>query len=238
MSHHRSLSGSCHHRRVARRAATKIDSRLAVRLAALASLGAATIHFAVVPTHWREWMAAGVFFLSIALFQLIWAWVALTRTTTPVLVAGIAVNVGAIGLWAVSRSAGAPFGPHAGEAELIQAADLCALLLQTYVVMGAGWAFHRRRQGQPIPAFGNAVVLLGAIVVMASASTLGVASGLRHGHHAPGGAEAGHHEAQSAESSHPPAGETIHPLGAPVAVEPLPPTVDQHHEDDHDHHHD
>lgn len=76
----------------------------------------------------------------------------------PVLAAGIMLNVGAVALWAVTRTAGAPFGPHAGEAELVQAADLCALLLQIYEVMGAGWALYRGCHGQPINAFTNAIV--------------------------------------------------------------------------------
>jgi hypothetical protein len=195
---------------MALRAATKTDSRLAARLAALASFGAAIIHFAVVPNHWQEWMPAGLFFVAIALFQLLWARVVLARPTTPVLAGGAAINVGAIGLWAVSRTAGAPFGPHAGEAELVQAADLCALLLQIYVVMGAGWAIYRGRQGHPIPALGNALVLLSATAVVAVASTLGVASGLRHGHHAPDGAEADHHDASAVHSGDHPDGSSGH----------------------------
>src|SRR5215208_7104884 len=75
--------------RVARRAATKTDSGLAARLAATASLGVAVIHFAVVPTHWKEWIPSGLFFVSIALFQLTWARVLLARTTTAVLAAGL-----------------------------------------------------------------------------------------------------------------------------------------------------
>src|SRR3954464_10407922 len=102
---------------MAPKAATKTDSWLAARLAALASSGAAVIHFAVVPTHWQEWMASGLFFVSIALCQLIWARAVLARGTTPVLAAGIMLNVGAFALWALSRTAGAPFAPHAGEAE-------------------------------------------------------------------------------------------------------------------------
>lgn len=179
--------------RVAPRAAAKTDSRLAARLAALASLGASIIHFAVVPNHWQEWTPAGLFFVSIAVFQLLWARLVLVRTTHAVLGAGVALNLGAIALWAVSRTAGAPFGPNAGEAELVQAADLCALLLQIYIVMGAGWVWHRGRQGEPVPAFANAMILLGAVGVVALASTVGVASGLRHGHHAPAGAGADHH---------------------------------------------
>lgn len=185
---------------MAPRTAKKTDSRLAARLAALASLGAAAIHFAVVPTHWQEWMPAGVFFTSIALFQLLWARLVLARTSTPVLAAGIMLNLGAIALWAVSRTAGAPFGPHAGEAEMVQAADLCALLLQIYVVMGASWVWYRGLRGQLVPVFGSAVVLMGAVGVVALASTVGVASGLQHGRHAPASADGGHHGAAPEEA--------------------------------------
>lgn len=138
-------------------------------------------------------MPAGLFFASFALFQLLWARLVLIRTTTPVLAAGIMLNLGAIALWAVSRTSGAPFGPHAGEAELIQAADLCALLLQIYVVMGASWVWYRGLQGEPVPVFGSALVLMGAFGVVALASTVGVASGLQHGHHSPTSADGGHH---------------------------------------------
>ncbi|KUI33541.1 hypothetical protein AU195_00510 [Mycobacterium sp. IS-1496] len=228
--------------RVSPRAATKTDSKLAARLAALASLGAAVIHFAVVPAHWQEWPPAGLFFVAIAVFQLIWAFVVLGLATTSVLAAGILLNVGAVALWAVSRTAGAPFGPHAGDAELAQAADLCALLLQIYVVMGAGWVVYRGRYGQPIPAFANALVLLGAAGVVTLASTVGVASGLRHGHHAPAEAEAHHHgpivkhvEGHQDHHREPPAAPAPNPepAGAPEAPAPaeVPTPLDTGHGD-------
>ncbi|BBZ63532.1 hypothetical protein A6B34_03830 [Mycolicibacterium monacense] len=229
--------------RMSPRAATKTDSKLAARLAALASLGAAVIHFAVVPTHWQEWPAAGVFFVSIAVFQLIWAFAALGRATTEVLVAGVLLNVGAVALWLVSRTAGAPFGPHAGMPERVQAADLCALLLQIYVVMGAGWVLYRGHFGQQIPALANALILLGAVGVVTLASTVGVASGLRHGHHTPAGAEVPHPSAEHAEAhSHhrpePPAAppSDTAPLGTiPQAPAPVdtPPAHDEHGEHAH-----
>ena len=233
--------------RVAPKADEKTDSRLAARLAALASLGAAVIHFAVVPTHWQEWMPSGLFFVSIALFQLIWARAVLARPATAVIAVGIMGNVGAVALWALSRTAGAPFGPNAGEPELVQAADLCALLLQIYVVMGAGWVWYRGRQAEPIPAFVNAIVLLGFSAVIASAATVGAASGLRHDHHAPVGAEPNHHTSTAGhgEGNHehpeppsPAIGESTHPLDAPAPVEVSPPAVDPVHETDGDHHHD
>ena len=228
----------------------KTDSRLAARLAAIASLGAAVIHFAVAPTHWQEWMPSGLFFVSLALCQLIWARMVLTRPTTPVLAAGIMLNVGAIVLWAMSRTAGAPVGPHSGVPELVQAADLCALLLQIYVVMGAGWVWHRGRHGQPIAAFANAVVLLGAVAVVALASTVGVASGLRHGDHGPASAESDHHGPSTAQvddhrdhsepANAPSIPESIGPPTTPApAPDDAPPPAAVPLNDGHvDHHHD
>ena len=196
-------------------------------MAALASLGAALIHFAAAHTHWQEWPPSGLFFVFLATFQLIWAQLVLVRTSSAVLAAGVMVNVGAIALWALSRTAGAPFGPGAGEPELVHAADLCALLLEIYVVMGAGWVWYRRRHGESIPAFANTIVLLGAGVVMALASTVGVASGLQHGHHPPAVPP------PVAESVGTPAGPTS---PGPPPAEPLRGETSDH--GDHgDHHH-
>ncbi len=169
--------------------------------------------------------------------------------TTSVLAAGIMLNVGgAIALWALSRTAGAPFGPHAGEPELVKGADLCALLLQIYVVMAAGWVVYRGHHSEPIPAFGNAIVLLGATAVVALASTVGVASGLQHGHpdqagaatdhHGPnvGPAEA-HHEHPEPAMSPPPSVESIGTPAAPAPVgSPLPQAESPHATDVGDHH--
>ena len=77
------------------------------------------------------------------------------------LAAAIVINSAALALWVMSGPPERRFGPAAGVPELVQAADLCALLLQVYVVMGAGWAWYRGRHGEPIPAFANAAVLSG-----------------------------------------------------------------------------
>jgi hypothetical protein len=226
---------------MAPRAAKKTDSRLAARLAAIASLGAAIIHFVVVPTHWEEWTPSGLFFVSIALLQLIWARAVLARPTTLILATGIAANVGAASLWAVSRTAGAPFGPHAGEPELVQAVGVCALLLEIYVVMGAGWVWYRGHHAEPISAFANAIVLLGASAVIAVAATVGVASGLRHGHHAPASAEPDHHNPSIGHHDdhrdHPePLAELIRPPVAPAPFEVPSPATDPAHHTDGTHH--
>lgn len=223
---------------------------MAARLAAVASVGAACIHVAVAQAHWQSWPLSGLFFVGLALCQFIWAPAVLVRSSGPVLAFGILLNAGAISVWAQSRSAGPPFGPHAGVPEPVQGADLCALLLQLYVVMGAGWVWYRGSRRRPIPAFANAVVLLGVGGIVLLASTLGVASGLQPGHHGPAGAVSDHHG--DAEPTLRPRGNAeiivstpTGDLGIPaVPVDaPLPPSApalapaaDPHDEDGHHHH--
>ena len=171
------------------RAEAGTDRRLAARAAAIASLGAAAIHIAVLPGHWREWLPSGVFFASVAVFQVVWAILAWTRPPSALLAAGIFANLGFAGLWIVARTAGQPLGPNAGETEAVQAAGICALLLECYVVMGALWAWFRNEdRAEPVSGFSSAAVLLGANALVATAVTVGVVSGVRghdHSHQAP-----------------------------------------------------
>jgi hypothetical protein len=225
--------------RMTPKVAKKTDSRLAARLAAISSLGAAMIHFAVLPTHWQEWTPSGIFFASIALFQLLWALTVRVRPSAAVLAAGILANVGAAALWVWSRTAGAPFGPHAGEPEVVEAAGLCALLLQCYIVTAAGWVWYRGQRAEPISGFANAIVLSGASAVIAAAATAGVASSFLNDHHAPTGAEHNYHAPMSGHAdghhNHPeplanPNTEVAPPPAAAVPVESPPPATDLSHD--------
>jgi len=199
---------------------TKTDSLLAARCAAVASLGAAVIHFTVAPMHWRDWLPSGVFFAALATFQLLWAFVAWSRPGILVLAAGIAANVGAAGLWVMSCVVGPPVGPSAGRPEAVGAAGICVLLLQCYVVMGAAWAWARKDQPEAVSGFGKALVLMGANTVMAGAVTVGLVASLQghHQHHHGGAVEAQreheavhdahmeghHHDADHADPAVPP----------------------------------
>lgn len=177
-------------------AVTKTDSRLGARCAAIASLGAAVIHVAVIPMHWRDWMLSGAFFAALAVFQLLWAVLAWFRPGTVVLAAGIAVNAGAAALWVSSCIAGPPVGPAAGQPEAIGAAGICVLLLQCYVVMGAVWAWSRKYQPDEVSGWGRALVLLGANTVMAGAVAVGLVASLQ-GHH-----QHGHGQLAEAQAEH------------------------------------
>ena len=239
---------------VATNEATKTASRLAARCAAVASLGAAVIHFAVAPMHWRDWLPSGVFFASIAVFQLIWAFVAWSRPGSLVLAAGVLANAGSALLWVMSRTVGAPFGPYAGQPEAVEAAGICVLLLQCYVVMGAGWAWSRKYQTGEVSGFGRALVLMGANTVMAGAVAVGLAASLQghhHDHHggsteAQGERHAGHEahmdgNAHMEVHQHPseslpqPMNGVTQPSDAPTPAEPGLPVTDMGLDIDGDH---
>lgn len=85
-------------------------STLLVPLAVTASLGAAGVHAAMFPSHLRERLVFGAFFLGSALAQLAWAERALRRPTRGWLLLGAAGNLGVLALWAVTRTVGLPFG--------------------------------------------------------------------------------------------------------------------------------
>ena len=187
---------------MATRETTKTDSRLAARCAAVASLGAAVIHFAVAPMHGRDWLPSGVFFAALATFQLIWAYFAWSRPGTWVLAAGIAANATAATLWVMSCLTGPPVGPSAGQPEAVGSAGICVLLLQIYVIMGAAWSWSRKVEPEEVSGFGRALVLMGANTVMAGAVTVGLAASLQgHHHHHHGGtteAQGEHHATHEA----------------------------------------
>ncbi|GAA3556048.1 hypothetical protein GCM10023077_36340 [Mycolicibacterium helvum] len=189
---------------------------MAARCAAIASAGAAAIHFAVAPMHWAHWVPSGVFFVSIGSLQLMWVFLIWSRPTALVLAIGIAANAGAVALWAHSRTGGAAFGPAAGQPEAVDAAGICVLLLQCYVIMGATWAWVRRSRAEQVSTLGRALVLLGANAVMVAAVTAGLASGLyghNADHHGPAEARDDHqvaHDAPVPGHQHP-----TEPVGPP-----------------------
>lgn len=116
-------------------------------LAALASLAVGLVHLAVAPEH-EAWWPSVVFFVGLGVFQLAWAVACAVRPhSRPLLLLGALVNVAALTTWAVSRTAGMPFGPHQGEAEPMARADLLAAVLGLAV---AGAAVATAQQWHPL----------------------------------------------------------------------------------------
>ena len=89
-------------------ARTRPPRELWLPIAVVSMTAAASVHAAVGPAHFREQTLFGVFFAAAALAQLSWSIVVTVRTTSAMLAAGAAANVGLVVLWLVSRTTGIP----------------------------------------------------------------------------------------------------------------------------------
>ncbi len=124
------------------------DAGEVVRVLLVASLlGGAAVHAAVVREHVDHWPAAGVFFALLAATALVVGVALLRRVDRPRLLGALAVSVGPLLVWLVSRTTGLPFGPDAGEPEPVALADSAACLLE---VVAAGAALVLLRAAGPL----------------------------------------------------------------------------------------
>jgi hypothetical protein len=104
---------------------------------ALLSAGAAVIHFVVIPGHWDEYWAQGLFFIVAAIAQLLWAlWIVIAPSRL-IYLSGAAGNAAIVAMWVVTRTAGVPAGPGAGEREAVGFADTVATAFEVVLVVGA-----------------------------------------------------------------------------------------------------
>src|SRR5580765_2622775 len=110
-----------------------------VLLAALSGTAGA-IHLAMVPSHWASAPVEGVGFAIVGWLQIAIAVVMLAMPSRMLLRVVMLVNVGAVGAWAVSRTAGLPVGEHAGQPHDAQFIDLvCVGIELALVVLAAIW---------------------------------------------------------------------------------------------------
>jgi hypothetical protein len=94
--------------------------------AAVAMLVAAAVHAMEIRPHHAEWIPAGLFFAAAAGAQAYLGIRSLAAPSPALTRAAIAVNGSVLATWAVSRTVGMPFGPHAGVPEAVAAVDLVA----------------------------------------------------------------------------------------------------------------
>lgn len=104
-------------------------------LLAACLLTAAAIHFGYAPAHLGQDWAHGLFFVLIAWLQAGAAVLVLTRPRRWVSAATLVLNLGIISVWAVSRTAGLPFGPIALRTQDPTAPDVIATVLESMVVL-------------------------------------------------------------------------------------------------------
>jgi hypothetical protein len=162
------------------------------------SVAAAAIHLGFAPAHLDEDWAHGGFFLALGWFQLAWAALVVARPHRGVLALGAGVNLGVIGLWAVSRTSGLPFGVTEGAKEAVGTPDVLATIFEAAIVVLSVALLVRptladRPVRAPRAAFGAAAIIGLLAVVGASASITPRFAG-SHAH--TGSEEAtGHHDA-------------------------------------------
>lgn len=124
------------------------DATSALQLASL-SMGAAVVHFAVIAQHLDEWWLTGLFFIAVAVFQLLWALLVVLRPSALVYAAGAVVNALVVVTWIVSRTTGVPVGPEAGEAEPVGFPDVLATAFETLIVVLALALLSQPRERLP-----------------------------------------------------------------------------------------
>lgn len=154
-------------------------------LAAL-SVGAGVIHFAVSGEHYDLTWAHGTFFVVAAWLQLSWAMAIVLRPIRQVLIAGALLNAAILGVWAMSRIWGAPFGPEAWTPEDVALADALSSVCEAGIVgltlavlVRPAMAQHEVRPSFALPVVGTAG--LGVAVVASLALTPAFASSHEHG---------------------------------------------------------
>ncbi|MGN7251323.1 hypothetical protein [Arthrobacter sp. SAFR-014] len=147
-------------------------------MAAVALLGCAAIHLAVIPDHFNHWVVASVFFLALALAEVAGGVLLLRRPGVNVIGAVAVASVVPPVLWAWSRASGLPFGPNPNVPEPVGLADVAACLLElgTLAIAVVLLRARRRETGGPerqttASAHLRALAVVGVIAI----GSLGVA---------------------------------------------------------------
>lgn len=132
-----------------------LPSRL-VRVVCAASLGAAAVHVAVTPEHFRESTLYGGFFLLVAVAQL-GTVIVLAHWPTRLLVgAVVASNTGLVLLWLLTRTVGIPLGPQQGTVESWGVPDLLAVACELVLICAGTILWRQSRQSASPPLRGVA----------------------------------------------------------------------------------
>ena len=183
---------------------TPTDAAPVRALLVLAGLGAAAIHFGFAPAHFGLNSVHGAFFLGVAWLQLAWALAIAWRPTRVIYGAGVALNLGVLGVWLASRTIGID-----GTTESLGFPDAAASALELIIVIGAfgaaGQLLPRRsfREATSGAMFGAAAVAITAVVSASMVPSLSGhgSSGSGADNHG-GGATTGSEEAAASGGDH------------------------------------
>jgi hypothetical protein len=141
---------------------------------AIISLATAVIHFAVAGEHFQEYWAFGVFLLSAAWLQLLWAIMAVTVISKPsrlLLWSGAILNAGVVAVYVVTRTAGDIVGPTPHAVEPFGFGDGLCTVLEAVIVGGCAWLLIAK-MNQPVRR--RHLVMASATVGVITAALLSV----------------------------------------------------------------
>jgi hypothetical protein len=167
-------------------AAADVRRTLVIILAGL-SAGAAMIHLAAAPSHYREIgdLAAG--FVVSAAFQAAWIRWCLAGPSRSTIAIGIAGNLAIVAAWTWTRTIGLPVGEFAGAPEPVGFPDAASVVFELLLVAGLviRWleidvALSRRAAVRAIASVA-VVPVVGIVLVVTSLAAVAIASGLDHG---------------------------------------------------------
>lgn len=169
-----------------RRGTAAIVLRPELVLLGAASLGAALLHAAFAPVHFTETWSHGLFFAVLAWLQLGLALALVAAPSRRVFQLGL-LNVVVIGVWIMSRTVGAPFGPTPWVKEAVGTPDLMSTILEVITVIGCASLLLRARKRtgfsvQRGPRWLVSSVAFGCVAV-AVASTIAITPRFGGDHH-------------------------------------------------------
>src|ERR1700693_3547162 len=115
--------------------------------AALLTLGAAAVHFAVAPEHLAAYMPYRVFFIGLVIVQVGLAAAIVVVPSRRLFATAAAGTAAVMGVWLLSRTVGVPIGPIPWRPEPVGFTDVVATLLEGISVIQFLRLF--RRPGRP-----------------------------------------------------------------------------------------
>jgi hypothetical protein len=133
---------------------------------ALLSAAAATIHFAAIDMQGAGYWLFTAAFALLAIFQLVWALLALIRPSRLLYVVGALGNLAAVFIWAYSRAVDVPIGPNAGKAESVAYGDVVSTVFEGLIAIGLIVMLLRRGRAASNPRFAVTGALLVAAVLI------------------------------------------------------------------------
>jgi hypothetical protein len=122
--------------------------------ATVLSASLALVHFLATPLYFDRWLGYGVFFLTVAVLQVMYSMaLAAGEPNRALLWLGILGNALVIALWAVTRTVGIPlFGPMAGEVLPVGLLDGLAQVLAAILIVHLAVLLQQfdRLEGRPL----------------------------------------------------------------------------------------